>query len=190
VADGRHHGPAVLRVHDGEHVLVAGPARAGKSTTLAVLLAQRRAADPDAAIVVVARRGPLAREPPAGAHLVAPDALDQYHWPSRPLVVAVDDADTVDDPRGTLAGLLTRPDTLVLASGRPEALRSAYGSWTQLVRRSRLGVLLRPQPDLDGDLLGAVLPRRRALAPRPGHGYLVDDQGIQIVQVAATCRDP
>ena len=188
LADGRRHEPAVLRVHDGEHVLVAGPARAGKSTTLAVLVAQRRAAEPGAAVVLVARRGPLAREPPAGVQLLSPEALASYHWPSGPLVVAIDDADTVDDPHGALAALLTRPDTLVLASGRPEALRAAYGSWTQLLRRSRLGVLLRPQPDLDGDLLGAVLPRRRALASRPGHGYLVDDQGIQVVQVATSWR--
>ena len=56
------------------------------------------------------------------------------------------------------------------------------------MRRSRLGVLLQPDVDVDGDLLGTVLPRRPAMAtvaPLPGRGYLVVDGRPELVQLAA-----
>jgi S-DNA-T family DNA segregation ATPase FtsK/SpoIIIE len=85
-----------------------------------------------------------------------------------------------------LAGVLRdrADDVHVVAAGRPDILRSSYGHWTAAVRRSRLGLLLQPDPDLDGDLLGATLPRRRAMAARPGRGYLVIDGQPQVVQLA------
>ena len=52
------------------------------------------------------------------------------------------------------------------------------------MRRSRLGVLLRPQIDFDGDLLGTVLPRRETVTPIPGRGYLVVDGVAELVQIA------
>jgi S-DNA-T family DNA segregation ATPase FtsK/SpoIIIE len=59
---------------------------------------------------------------------------------------------------------------------------------------SRLGLLLQPDVDLDGDLLGTVLPRRGAVAPLaavPGRGYLVVDGRPGLVQVAAPANmDP
>jgi DNA segregation ATPase FtsK/SpoIIIE, S-DNA-T family len=71
----------------------------------------------------------------------------------------------------------------VVAAGRSDALRSAYGHWTRDVRRSRLGLALCPEPE-DGELLGATFPRRDRPAPSPGRGYLVVDGLAEVLQVA------
>jgi hypothetical protein len=62
----------------------------------------------------------------------------------------------------------------------------AYGHWTQLVRRQRRGLVLRPQDDLDTDVLGVVLPRRPFVPSAVGRGYLVAD-GAQVLVQLATC---
>ena len=53
-------GPAVLAVPDGEHVLVAGPPRSGRTTALAALLASWRAVHPGG---LGRRRRPVGRRP-------------------------------------------------------------------------------------------------------------------------------
>jgi DNA segregation ATPase FtsK/SpoIIIE, S-DNA-T family len=75
----------------------------------------------------------------------------------------------------------------VMAAAHPDVLRSAYGHWVHLVRRSRLGVVLQPDVDVDGELLGAILPRRQAVPVRPGCGYLVVDGRAELVQLAHAC---
>ncbi|MCL2552895.1 MAG: hypothetical protein FWE75_12230, partial [Actinomycetia bacterium] len=72
----------------------------------------------------------------------------------------------------------------LVAAGRADALRRTYGHWTQRARDSRCGILLAPDHDLDGDLLGTTLPRHDRLAPLPGRGYLVVDGIAGGVQVA------
>jgi S-DNA-T family DNA segregation ATPase FtsK/SpoIIIE len=52
------------------------------------------------------------------------------------------------------------------------------------VRRSRVGLLFGPDPDLDGELLGVKLPRRQALAFVPGRAYLVQSGELDVVQLA------
>jgi len=104
----------------------------------------------------------------------------------RPAVLLVDDAERVDDD-GTLAALVggTGGRVHVVAAGRPDVARSLYGHWTAAVRRARVGVLLQPDLDVDGDLLGAVLPRRQPVAPVAGRGHLVVDGQPELVQLAA-----
>ena len=53
-----------------------------------------------------------------------------------------------------------------------------------MVRRSRLGLVTTAANDLDGDLLGAMLPRRMPIAPRPGLVWLVSDGTFVLTQVA------
>ena len=51
--------------------------------------------------------------------------------------------------------------------------------------RAKSGVLLRPNVDMDGDLLGTVLPRRPPVSMAvPGRGYIVVNGEARIVQVA------
>jgi S-DNA-T family DNA segregation ATPase FtsK/SpoIIIE len=95
-------------------------------------------------------------------------------------VVLVDDAEAVEE----LDGLLKRPGVHVVAAARADALRSLYGHWTQDVRRSKVGVLLRPDIDLDGDLVGVTLPRRAPVQMVTGRGYLAHNGELEIVQVA------
>ena len=175
-------------VHPGDHVLVCGPARSGRTSTLALIAAAVAHADAVAHLVaLMTRRSSLATDArfnhcfanvgELAAHI---DELD----PECAVAVFVDDADLIEDSGGLMARLLQRDKTRFVIAARPDALRAAYGHWTQLVRRSRLGLLLRPQLDLDGDLFGVGLPRRELVDPAPGRGYLVADGQHQLVQVA------
>jgi S-DNA-T family DNA segregation ATPase FtsK/SpoIIIE len=47
-----------------------------------------------------------------------------------------------------------------------------------------------PDYDLDGDLLGVMLPRNDRLAPIPGRGYLVMNGSIDGVQLAEPVNTP
>jgi S-DNA-T family DNA segregation ATPase FtsK/SpoIIIE len=100
--------------------------------------------------------------------------------------VLVDDAESFDDADGAIAGLLAagNPGLHLVAAARADSLRSLYGHWTSDVRRSKAGLLLRPDVDLDGDLLGAGLPRRAPVPFSAGRGYLVHNGECEIVQVA------
>ena len=107
-------------------------------------------------------------------------------------MLAVDDAELVDEPSGRLAAMVAARTSglLVVAAGRPDALRQSYGHWTAAVRRSRLGLLSSGAQDVDADLLGATLPRRPLLAPRPGLMYLVDGGTLELVQLARPDMQP
>jgi S-DNA-T family DNA segregation ATPase FtsK/SpoIIIE len=164
--------PATLVVPDGEHVLVAGPSRSGRSTALLRLARSWREAHPDGLVHAATTAESL-------------DAAVQAAPPDRPCLVLVDDADGVDDDTGALARLVgqRRPGLLVVAAGRPAALRAQYGQWTNVVRRSRLGLLMAACVDTDGDVLGELLPRRPPLPPRPGLAWIVSAGPRVLVQV-------
>jgi S-DNA-T family DNA segregation ATPase FtsK/SpoIIIE len=171
-------GPAVLEVPVGDHVLVAGGARTGASTALRQVAASWRDAHPGGAVLAIDRTAVVA-DVLAGATVV--DADD-----ARVLVV-VDDADRVDDPTGELAAIAAgrRPGVTLAAAARLEAVRVAYGHWLREVARSRCGLILTSTGEVDGELLGATLPRRTIIEPRPGLGWLIDRHGHRLVQVAA-----
>jgi S-DNA-T family DNA segregation ATPase FtsK/SpoIIIE len=179
---------AALTLHAADHVLVSGRSRTGRSTALVLVTERLRAACAHLVVATVTPRPSPLRCTPADLRItdrsVLPTLTD-FARRRAPLVIVVDDAELVDDD-GTLAAILGlgRDDLHVVAAGRPDVLRSTYGHWTAAVRRSRLGVLLQPDPDIDGDLLGTTLPRRRAVAPRPGRGYLVVDGQPEMVQLA------
>ena len=91
----------------------------------------------------------------------------------------------MDDPDGVLAGLLTRSGVTFAVAARLEAVRVAYGHWTRDVARSRCGLIMTSMGDVDGELLGATLPRRSMIPPRPGLAWIIDQDGHRLVQVAA-----
>jgi S-DNA-T family DNA segregation ATPase FtsK/SpoIIIE len=191
----QHLAPLVLEVVDGEHMLIAGSARTGRSSALARLCSGWLDSAAEAHVVVIAgRRSPLsgwlgASEGRVDTHDRTEPALDAVLAAiaeGRRVMLAVDDAEMVDDVGGRLAAMIAERTSglTVVAAGRPDALRQSYGHWTLAVRRSRLGLLSSNAQDVDGDLLGATLPRRAMLAPRPGLFHLVEGGNVELVQLA------
>ena len=184
--------PVGLQLYEHEHALVAGPARSGRSTALCTLAEALTGADqPPAVLAFAPRRSPLRDAPGLGGvattagelrKLLADLALEGE---DRPLALLVDDAELIDDKEGVVGGLLARsqPNLHVIAAGRADALRRAYGHWTQKVRESRCCLLLVPDVDMDGELAGVTLPRIERLAPLPGRGYLAVNGALEGVQV-------
>jgi DNA segregation ATPase FtsK/SpoIIIE, S-DNA-T family len=186
---------AGLSVYEGEHALVTGPARSGKSTALLTVAAACRAGARDVTVIAVAGpRSPLAARAASVDHVVAPAAVGDKLMPlvedaaaaARLALVLVDDAESVDDSGGVLERLSTSdlPGLLFVSAGRNDGIRTGYSHWTRPLRRSKLGVLLRPDVDLDGDILGASLPRRAPVAMVPGRGYVVNSGEVELIQVA------
>jgi DNA segregation ATPase FtsK/SpoIIIE, S-DNA-T family len=186
--------PATLLLYEHEHVLVAGPARSGRSTALCALGRALATADrPPVLVALAGRRSPVRNLP--GMSTVVSDVAELPPILStldRPAVLLVDDADQVADRSGDLDALLAdQPAGLhVVAAGRADNLRRCYGHWTQRIRESRCGVLLIPDVDLDGDLLAAELSRTDRLAPVPGRGFLAMNGVVTGVQLAVADRQP
>lgn len=199
-------GRCTLALHRGEGVLVAGPSRSGRSNALGVIVAGLLAmplpvaAGRVAVVVIAGRRSPLSSggwggpgAEPAPFEPERFEPADGEAWSRRLAsgppaggwgVVVVDDAESVEDPSGALAAAFAA-GWVVVAAGRNDALRSAYGHWSRAVRAARQGLLLRPEADLDGELLGVRLPRSTdAPLDRPGRGFLVRDGSLQVIQTA------
>ena len=170
-------------VPDGEHLLIVGPPRSGRSTALQRMVCAWRDAYPDGWWRVVAPRRTVLDE--QHRHRSLGEILDEIPSTGR-VLIAVDDAEMVDDVGGALAALAAsrRHGLLIVATGKPDSLRQSYGHWTAVVRRSRLGIVTSAANDLDGDLLGVMLPRRLPIAPRPGLVWLVADGDVVLTQVA------
>ncbi|MEA2614964.1 MAG: segregation ATPase FtsK/SpoIIIE, family [Chloroflexota bacterium] len=184
-------GPAGLSLFEGDHALVAGPARSGKSSVLCTIAeVVTRSRSGIVCVGIAPRRSPLRDSPDLDRLATEPAEvgalLTAVAGDGRPHLVLIDDADALDDGDGSISTLLRRgrPDVHLVVAGRADALRPLYGHWTQTVRGSKLGVLLRPNPDLDGELLGTPLPRRVPVAMRDGRGYLIDSSGLDILQAA------
>lgn len=172
--------PAYLETYEGEHILIAGPARSSKSgLLLAVGEKIRDSARKTGHRVEVwgigGRRSPLLdadldSTAPVGdtAGMLALARVSKHD-----VVLLIDDAEQIDDGDQAITGLLNAnlPHLHVVAAGRSDELRNLYGHWTKIIRKSRCGVLLQPDVDFDGDLLGVRIPRRPPVAMSVGRGY-------------------
>jgi S-DNA-T family DNA segregation ATPase FtsK/SpoIIIE len=116
---------------------------------------------------------------------VVADGVPEGH----PCLFVLDDAERLDDASGAVAALISerRPGLLVLAAGRPDALRVQYGQWTNVIRRSRTGLLMATCAETEGEVLGELLPRRPPIPPRPGLAWVVSGGVRMLVQVARRC---
>ena len=162
---------ASIEIPAGDHVLVAGTARTGVSTTLASLARAWLVAHPHGRVIGPERTVRWMPGSPVDADL--------------PVLVCVDDAHRVDDRGELLAAVRGECGAVtVVAGGRYDALRAAYGHWTKELARSRCGVILTSTGEVDGDLLGVALPRRTPIPARPGLGWVVDGGGTRLVQLA------
>ena len=175
--------PSVMAVPSGEHLLVVGPYRSGRSATLHTVCSAWQQAHPWGWVASLPPRRSSARE---GHVFETVDAMLAALPAGGDALLVIDDAELVNDEHGDLAELVSsrREGVTVAAAARPDALRSAYGHWTNAVRRSRLGLVMAACSDLDGDLLNAVLPRRLPIAARPGLAWMVADGDQTLVQIA------
>jgi S-DNA-T family DNA segregation ATPase FtsK/SpoIIIE len=186
---------ASMRLPLGEHVFVGGLSHTGKSSALDRIVSAWRAVVPDGRVVIASRNRPVtrtdlvAREPEAERARVAvvrPASGVACIDAAPPVLVAIDDAERVDDPHGVLRAILDggHPNVTIAVAASLDAVRAAYGHWTRDVARSRCGLIMTASGEIDGDLLGVTLPRRSLIAARPGLAWLVDGSGHRLVQVA------
>jgi S-DNA-T family DNA segregation ATPase FtsK/SpoIIIE len=173
----------------GDHILVAGEARSGRSTVLCAIAKMAAEAQCDLAITAVALRpSPLRDAPGITALVTEPDrlaaAVAGLDERAGPQLVLIDDADMVDDS-GVLKGLAAcrLPDVHVIAAARRD-LKTQYQHWAKDLCRSRVGLWLRPSPGLDGDLWSTPMPRHIPPGMPPGRGLLVADGTVELVQTA------
>ena len=182
--------PVCLRLYEAEHATIAGPGRTGKTNALEVLAEVVRCR-PDVRVLGVALgRSPLRESHRLDDLIGDQQSLDMLYdivatTPS-PHLILVDDADQIEDEQDVFSRLLTlrRPDVHLVIAGRADALRTKYGHWTAKVRRSKVGLLLKPNLDTDGEVLDVELPKRHRVHMMAGRGYLVDNGDLEVVQTA------
>jgi len=182
--------PAVLRVPVGDHVFIGGAARTGRSTALRQVEAAWARVHPAGVVVHVDRDHPIDVVADALTATRARDGDGDRTGAGDELcvLVVVDDAERIDDPDGVLVRLVTHPGVTFAVAARVEAVRVAYGHWAREVARSRCGLIMTSMGDIDGELLGATLPRRSSVPSRPGLAWMIDQGGHRLVQVAARMR--
>jgi S-DNA-T family DNA segregation ATPase FtsK/SpoIIIE len=187
-----------MRMEDG-HVLIAGPGRSGRTTALVSLADSIRRSGEKWPIHFLAPR-----DAPKN---VAPDAFDQLRtgidacaeylqnreWEaasdgSGNVVLMIDDCDELidqfDAPAIVQAARRRPPGLWIVVAMEADAARSAYREGLKVLRRHRHGLLLSPDIDVDGELLGARLPRSSTIPGSVGRGFLVRRQELELVQVA------
>ena len=177
-------------LREGDHVLISGPARSGKSTALKSIAAILKAARPDMRITAVTPRRSALSECPEVDLLITNSsqlaAAIAAAKDDKPHAILIDDAEDLTDDDGAIAALVAdrHPQRRLFAAGAADVLRSSYGHWTQGVRRSRLGLALKPNLLNDGDLWQTSLPRHGPTFYPPGRGYLIAEGRAELAQVA------
>ena len=149
--------PCLIRPFAGSaRLLVAGPSRSGRSTTLLTLATQAHRSGLQV-LVSAPNRSPLA--PFADRNELArldPDAAALPDRATEPTLIVIDDLDTlIDTPAeaSLLRALATRDDIALFAALRTEDLAVSFRGLGAELRRARVLVLLQPGP-ADGELIG------------------------------------
>jgi S-DNA-T family DNA segregation ATPase FtsK/SpoIIIE len=188
--------PVGFELYEGEHALITGPPRTGRTTALLVIAEVISRLYPGVELAGIAvRRGSRLREAPqlervaTSAEEIA-DLVAELKASGRLQVLLIDDGDATEDPSRALSELFSGnaagpgPSHVhAVIAGRADELRS-LGHWSVGARKSRVGLLIQPDLQTDGMLLGVTLPRRPAPPARPGCGYRVDAGGFELMQVA------
>jgi S-DNA-T family DNA segregation ATPase FtsK/SpoIIIE len=193
-AGGDELGPQGIDVRDeGPGVVIAGPPRSGRSTTL-MTMARSLLGQRTPIVVITPRRSPLRSLDGHDGVLAVlgadadPDALDAAVEGQDRYVVLVDDAELL------VNGPLSEPLEKILVSGRDADhglvmagstgdLGRAYSGFVPVALKSRCGVLVAVDSPGDGDLFGVRLPRNAGPGPM-GRGLLVRPGTIMPIQLA------
>jgi S-DNA-T family DNA segregation ATPase FtsK/SpoIIIE len=104
-------------------------------------------------------------------------------------VLVVDDGTELTEGRAaaaleTIARRGRDVDVLIVAAVEANTAHRTFGGWLRELRNEEHGLLLVPQVDVDGDLLGVRLGRAATRAFPPGRGFLVRRGAIELIQVA------
>ena len=179
---------------DGSAMVVCGPPRTGRSTTL-VTIARSLLDRGERVVLVAPRASPLRRlsaRPGVLGMITTATAMDDLHslladMPD-PLTVLVDDVELLTDtPVGQAlewyAKQIRDAERGLVVAGTTSELLSAFRGVAVEARKHRLGVLLCPESTVDGDVLNARLPRSVVGARIPGRGVLVRHGALTAVQV-------
>ncbi len=191
---GDHVLPLRVPLEDRGGFLVVGPARSGRSNTLAVLARSLLAAGRPV-VVLAPRPSPLASLAGApgvtvlaGRDLAGDGAVAVLDGLPAGAAVLVDDANLLD-PSGLTEAVArcarSAADTghlVVAAAPPPEAAVALRGLLPEL-RRARAGVVLCPQAPTDGEALGVRLPHSLLAAGPPGRAVLAVDGLLTPLQV-------
>ena len=191
--------PVAIDLQDA-HFLVAGPLRSGRSTVLSVI-ARSLAAGPDEVELhlLAARRTPLldldlwtsavrgidgCRDSIFGFENRIRESSATGNV-SQTVVIVIDDGEELSEIAG-LEVIAKRGRDVgfrIVGAAEVQAASRAYGGWIAEVRKEKQGLLLTPDHDIDGDLLGVRLPRGGPSAYPPGRGFLVERGAFALIQV-------
>jgi DNA segregation ATPase FtsK/SpoIIIE, S-DNA-T family len=197
-AGGDELGPVGLDVRDeGPGLVVAGPPRSGRSTTL-MTMAGALLASGTPVVLITPRRSPLRSAEGAEGVLAVlgadarADALDAAIDGHERYVVLADDAELLIN--GPLSDRLEKlllsgrdADHGLILAGPAGDLTRAYSGFVPAALKSRCGVFVAVGSPSDGDLFGVRLPRNAA-AGQLGRGLLVRPGTVMPVQLAH-CED-
>ncbi len=206
---GPAHAEVTVDLADQPTFLVAGSAGSGRSTTLLTLGEQLASLVPDRRAFSPKRSSPLANsgaaytEAVAGVE-VASALLDlsaeieqrAQSGYGQPMVVAVDDADSLFDDSRLSAALTTLvlsgrdAGAIVMMAASSFQAGTAYEMWIRAMRSNGHGLVLQPDGDKDEDLFDVRFPRGSALRFPAGRGYLVARSTVKAVQVARPATGP
>lgn len=190
-------GPARLEVSAGL-LGIFGRRASGRTTALLAVADALRRWDSRFRTLLLTREQPpnpvfgswtrTATETEEVAQLVV-ELADRADETTRFAVFLDDYTDYLDTPLDSAMAKLipvTRESpVLVVISGDVDTVRSAFGSDVlKQVKRSRSGLLLMPD-SMDGDTLGASLPRTDKQFI-PGRGYAVSPRSLELIQVAVS----
>ncbi|WP_200814771.1 FtsK/SpoIIIE domain-containing protein [Blastococcus haudaquaticus] len=175
-----------LGAGSGPAFVVAGPARAGKSSALAVM-AESLLRQGAAVVLGTPKASPLralaGRDGVLGVVEDASAPADRWREllaadPDRPLVVLLDDGDVFRDcPASEVFREIVKggagPGRSLVLAGNADSICTGLSGWQVDAKRSRQGLLLSPQGSTDGDLIGVRIPRSVVGQPvQPGRGLL------------------
>ncbi|GAB2466439.1 FtsK/SpoIIIE domain-containing protein [Jatrophihabitans fulvus] len=191
---GDHLAPVDLDVAElGGALVVAGPARSGRSTALRTMVESLRGG-PLPIVIAAPRPSPLRDVSGDDVTVLATDvaaglraALESA---SGPLALVVDDAELLDDHalQGVLETFVRNSrdsGSIVLAAGTTDdILLNRYRGWLATARRERSGLLLNPASHVDGEVFELRLPRSTGGGWVPGRALLVRSGAVSTVQVA------
>jgi S-DNA-T family DNA segregation ATPase FtsK/SpoIIIE len=184
------------------HFMVTGPYRSGRSEALRTIAHGLAQSTPDLDVLIVApRRSPL-REltSPRIALATNPGEIEQKFTAlaeslaertstSPPLLVVIDDAiELGEGPVSIALDAILRlgldGNVRVAAAFESSGLRTSFTAWIREIKKHKNGVLLDPDRDLDGDILGVRLARSSGGKLPEGRGFLVRDGQPALCQLA------